>query len=220
MGTKAAPFVHRGIFEVERKFLSDCGTKDRISRNQGNPAFRDLRYLGKWSFEDQYFDHHGLLCANNIWLRTRDLCWVAKIRQGGNRINSQFKEISSTTDIAKLVQQYCPSANVSLPNFGLQGIAQFKTVREAWRADDRFEIVLDSTDFGHSVGEVELQESVISSDDESLKSSYDAKGKAMDQEIETFMQRYSWAFPVGEPVGKLTAYFARKSETGGRHPEN
>lgn len=31
--------------------------------------------------------------------------------------------------------------------------------------------------------------------------------KRMDRQIETFMQDYSWAFPDGKVVGKLSAYF-------------
>jgi len=37
----------------------------------------------------------------------------------------------------------------------------------------------------------------------------------LDQEIEAFMERYAWAFPRGEVKGKLSAYFAGRSQSAG-----
>jgi thiamine-triphosphatase len=103
--------------------------------------------------------------------------------------------------------------DLAADGFGLQQLARFTTFREMWKVNDKFEVVLDTTDFGHSVGEVELQKTIeIDDDDESSV----ARGKAitadMDRQIEGFMKKYSWAFSTDKPVGKLSAYFARRGE--------
>lgn len=212
MGSKTAPMIRRAVLEVERKFFSNGSSRERISANQGKPAFHTLEYLGQQSFEDIYFDRDGILMANKIWLRKRSGRWQAKVRHGGDFTNSQFEELSEPPEISALIKRYFLDANVASRNFGLQKIAQFTTVRDAWRADDRFEIVLDDTDFGHSVGEVELQETItITGDDQSLKILQKSMAKEMDRQIDSFMQRYRWAFPVEIPVGKLSAYFAWKN---------
>jgi len=40
-------------------------------------------------------------------------------------------------------------------------IASLSSVRQAWCADSEFKITLDTMDFGHTVGEVELQQQAI-----------------------------------------------------------
>lgn len=54
------------------------------------------------------------------------------------------------------------------------------------KANNRFEIALDSTSFGYTVGEVELQN--VGEIDTALRSMAAA---SMDAEIEAFMQKYS-----------------------------
>ena len=85
-----------------------------------------------------------------------------------------------------------PQYNEEKPNLGLDILAKFMTMRQAFRADEKFGIVLDHTDFGHSVGEVES----MAEDEET------AHG-----EIDTFMARYPWFFEKGSTEGKLAAYF-------------
>jgi thiamine-triphosphatase len=80
-------------------------------------------------------------------------------------------------------------------------------------------------DFGHEVGEVELQVEVGGGGGGEM----DGDGKMhvgeeekvalmdeMDRRIEAFMKRYSWAWEEGEAVGKLTAYFEMGKRSGGR----
>lgn len=213
MGSKTGPIIRRAVLEVERKFFSDSSSRDRISANRGKPAFRALEYLGQRSFEDTYFDRDGTLIANKIWVRKRSGCWQAKVRRGGDYTNSQFEEFAGPQEISELIKKYYHDPDIASRNFGLQKIAQFTTTRDAWKADDRFEIVLDNTNFGHSVGEVELQETVeTSGDDQSLATLRQSMAKEMDREIDSFMQRYHWAFPLEIPVGKLSAYFAWKKD--------
>lgn len=59
------------------------------------------------------------------------------------------------------------------------------------------------------MGEVELEE-VLGWKDSGLAISEERQrlSAKMDEEIQHFMQKYAWAFPLGKPVGKLSAYFA------------
>ncbi len=211
--------VHRSIVEVERKFRVEPDSLARLKANSGNPPFRSLQYLGNTTFEDKYYDDKKCtLSASGIWVRLRNRKWEAKVRQGGNFTNSQFEELSGRPAVAALI------LNCNIPEsarafgkntrFGLQETARFRTIREAWKVDERkFKIVLDSTDFGHSVGEVELEHVMeIEKDSELLAAERKAMTIKMDGIIEAFMLRYSWAFPSGKPVGKLSAYFAWKKK--------
>ena len=62
--------------------------------------------------------------------------------------------------------------------------------------DRAFNIVLDVTDFGHEVGEVEVMVE-------------EAGAEKAHGDIEGFLKRYPWFFDRGSPKGKLTAYFER-----------
>jgi len=78
-------------------------------------------------------------------------------------------------------------------DFGLIPVMEFATARRIYTADEKFTVVLDSSDFGHVVGEVE----VLSDTEESTAS----------QELDDFLKKYEWFFQRDEKVkGKLTAY--------------
>ncbi|KAJ9654439.1 hypothetical protein H2198_006519 [Neophaeococcomyces mojaviensis] len=192
------------LLEVERKF-----SRLRVyplTINGGNPTFHSLKYLGTQTFCDTYFDHRSLLAHAGTWVRQRDGQWQSKIRQAGDYNNSQFREIQNVDEIGHQVHLITKKSQPSSKAFGLTQTAKITTHREAWKADDRFKIVLDHTDFGHVVGEVELEASVtIQSDEEAKKYC-----GLMDSEITSFMQRYCWAFDPNPAIGKLTAYFARR----------
>ena len=79
-------------------------------------------------------------------------------------------------------------------DFGLDAIADFETHRRTFLADGRFTVVLDVTDFGHRVGEVEL----MAEDAERAH-----------REIGAFLEKYAWFFDTSRPQGKLTAYFEK-----------
>lgn len=59
--------------------------------------------------------------------------------------------------------------------------------------------MLDQTDFGHSVGEVELE-------------AEDAEKAHLD--IDAFLARYSWFCQPGPVEGKLSAYFRLRGNGG------
>ena len=90
-----------------------------------------------------------------------------------------------------MVQQHLPDRAIQEKSLGLDILAQFITTRQCYVADDRFSLMLDETNFGHSVGEVELEV-----EDSSLAH----------RDIDAFLKKYSW-FCCGGPVeGKLSAY--------------
>ena len=99
----------------------------------------------------------------------------------------------------KLVRKYLPECPGADRDFGLSPFCQYTTDRTEFTADERFTVALDTTDFGHDVGEVE----VIAKEGEDEK-------KVM-MEIGKFMEEYRWFFKSvgGKPKGKMTAYFEK-----------
>ena len=121
-------------------------------------------------------------------------------------LRSTFSETKDRVKITELVRAHFPwehrRQSLGFHNaFGLDAIAQFETKRLTLRPtaeddDDRFTVVLDVTDFGHEVGEVEVM-------------AEDADAGKAHREIEAFCGRWPWFFEMERPKGKLTAYFER-----------
>ncbi|KAK3987073.1 CYTH-like domain-containing protein [Cladorrhinum sp. PSN332] len=206
------------ILEVERKFRSLAVRQ--LTQRGGSPPFRTLRALRLRTIRDTYYnDRAGLLSSAGVWVRRRNGAWEAKVRKGGDFTNSQFEELREVGDIAACVERttgVVQAAGGEREDFGLVTMADFVTTRETWIADDEFHIVRDKMDFGHEVGEVELQQTL-----EGKKGGLEAPSEAekraemqrMDERITEFMKRYSWAFADGPPMGKLTAYFKKMGIT-------
>lgn len=183
------------LYEIERKFAFNPALLARFRMNQGQPPFRHLTYQRNECFEDEYFDSANLLSKSGVWIRKRDQIWEAKRRQDGDFLRSSFYETDKVDEIKRLVRTYAHIGYDVGPdtNFGLTRICRYRTKRETYLADNQFSIMLDSTDFGHWVGEVELQTHQTAS--------------AL-SDIDTFMQKYSWFFTNDRtPKGKMTAYF-------------
>lgn len=191
--------------EVERKFSSLAVYP--LTRDGGHPPFHSLKSLSDRTLHDIYYDHSHLLSSSGIWVRQRNGNWQAKIRKGGDFKDSRFEETSDVNDIAKHVRELTGFAQPDSAFFGLSPTADITTYRKSWKADDKFKIVLDRTDFGHVVGEVELEKEVDIQD----RCHMNKVMTVMDHEIAQFMRRYAWAFTSGTPTGKLSAYFARNS---------
>ncbi|RFU31045.1 hypothetical protein B7463_g5286, partial [Scytalidium lignicola] len=149
------------------------------------------------SFQDEYFDSSNLLSKSGIWIRKRNNRWEAKHRQNGDFIRSSFYETDKIDEIKSLITSYTHVGSQASPenNFSLKSICRYHTRREIFFADNRFSIMLDSTDFGHWVGEVELQTQQTAT-------------ALLD--IDTFMMEYAWFFMnYSAPKGKMTAYFEK-----------
>ncbi|KAK4182064.1 CYTH-like domain-containing protein [Podospora australis] len=200
------------ILEVERKFRSLAVRQ--LTQHGGTPPFQTLHALRLQTIRDTYYDKAGLLSSAGVWARRRNGAWEAKIRKGGNFTNSQFEELHEVGDIAACVERATGVQAGEREDFGLVTMADFITTRETWIADNEFHIVRDKMDFGHEVGEVELQQTLEGKGGEALSEvEKRAEMQRMDERITEFMTRYSWAFADGPPVGKLTAYFKKMGNT-------
>ncbi|KAJ9240591.1 hypothetical protein DTO169E5_3923 [Paecilomyces variotii] len=126
-------------------------------------------------------------------------------------LRTAFKELTSPRAIHDLVKTYIPSAPGADVYFGLRPIADFETKRVLAIADGRFEIALDRTSFGHSVGEVELL----------VDRGQEVQAQ---RDIDEFMEMYRWFFFPDKAEseeelegmkkeymlqGKLSAYFEK-----------
>ena len=196
------------VLEVERKFRGLAMRE--LSRHGGTPGFRSLRALPVQVIHDTYYDRSSVLSSAGAWVRKRNGAWEAKVRMGGNFTNSKFEEIDDVQEISKVIRCIAGIEGDAADNFGLAVTADFSTTRKTWVADDEFHIALDTMDFDHQVGEVELQQ-VLYGDNGEVPNEQKklAMMQNMDDRIAAFMKRYSWAFSPGEPTGKLTAYFER-----------
>ncbi|CAF9904530.1 MAG: hypothetical protein GOMPHAMPRED_002870 [Gomphillus americanus] len=206
-----ASAVRSVAIEVERKFLCLPSTSMVLQQNKGHPPFQTLRFLKQSSFADCYFDRQNLLTNRGIWVRKRDNLWQAKIRIAGDFQNSKFEEIQGRDQVFNLLQDlHISNPQPGGADFGLLPIAKFTSTRHTWQADEKFTIVIDCTNFGHTVGEVELQCQV---DGQSVLEEKEELTHRMDQEIDSFMQKYAWAFPKGKAMGKLSAYFQQQRQS-------
>ncbi|KAL8644516.1 MAG: hypothetical protein Q9210_007214, partial [Variospora velana] len=158
------------LLEVESKFLFNPSLVPTLLANGGTPAFKRLESLGTHKFTDTYFDSQDTLSKNGIWLRQRTApnnnnnnnnssaatILEAKVRISGDFARSTFDEITDPHTIAGLIRPHLPQFSAEKQHCGLEVLAEFMTTRQDFRADGKFAVVLDCTDFGHSVGEVEL----------------------------------------------------------------
>ncbi|KAI4233710.1 MAG: hypothetical protein LQ352_008226 [Teloschistes flavicans] len=157
-------------------------------------------------FTDTYLDHRDILSSNGIWVRRRQRdaldgrdVMEAKVRINGDYSRSTFDEITDRQGIYEVIRPHVPHLEPSASNLGLDILAHFTTVRWSFLANDKFTIVLDESDFGHSIGEVELM-----AEDEA----------EAHLQIDGFMRKYSSFFGRGKgdgekPEGKLSAYLRR-----------
>ncbi|KAI9732881.1 MAG: hypothetical protein M1834_003821 [Cirrosporium novae-zelandiae] len=184
------------LLEVEQKFVVALSNLTKFRVNRGTPPFKSLKFSKNITFEDVYYDHNNILSGLGIWIRKRDNQWEAKRRISGDYLRSTFDETGNPDQIHGMLKDLIPYRVLKSPerNFGLDVLARFRTTRETYIANEKYTIVLDSTDFGHMVGEIEVM-----GEDET---------KAH-QEIDNFRQQHSWFFESGNPEGKLSAYFRK-----------
>lgn len=220
-----APSTTTTTLEVERKFAPTPTSIRLLATNAGPAPFQSLVAQGRRQFQDVYYDTPAAhLSDAGVWLRRRGPVWEAKVRVGGNYTNSAFHEVTGVAAISALLRELVPGGGAVLDAVrgpqggGLQQLAAFVSDRRTFLADGKFTVVLDSTDFGHVVGEVELERALAAKPEGEeggeageVRASETSRADMiadMDREIDHFMKRYDWAFPAGKPVGKLSAYFA------------
>ncbi|KAF2648216.1 hypothetical protein K491DRAFT_613198 [Lophiostoma macrostomum CBS 122681] len=199
---------------------------DRLRSNKWCPLrsshngtrFRSYIPLEPVHLHDVYFDRENALMDQGIYVRLRNGEWEAKVRQAGGLINSQFAEFQGFDAVDGLVRRAFSASSESASLHQLNSIAEFKTERQKWDIEE-FEVVVDLTDFGHTVGEVELcarVERQPEEREEDCKRNIRDVCVTMDRRIERFMGKHRQAFPPlrsgrhVEPISKLSAYFAWK----------
>ncbi|KAI5288386.1 hypothetical protein KEM55_009099 [Ascosphaera atra] len=226
--------------EVERKFAYSARLAERFRRNDGDPPFRSLKHIQTHAFHDTYYGNIPVLMRRGIYVRQRDGEWELKKRQGGDYVDSRFEEVKGRKDVLRTLYQVANEVkrvaykaprhsdakkerlliDKEKPDLGLLPWASFQTTRAQYLADEEFTVVLDTTDFGYGVGEVELQEDVpVNPDAQPRKNSLKMRkaGERLDGRIKEFMEKYRWAFPEEKPVGKLTAYEQWKEREHRKH---
>ncbi|KAL8992427.1 MAG: hypothetical protein Q9169_007113 [Polycauliona sp. 2 TL-2023] len=188
------------LLEVEAKFVFNPSLVAMLQSNRGTPPSERLEAAHTHTFTDTYYDRLDILSQNGIWLRQRTTAasriLEAKVRISGTYSRSTFDEMTDHKAITAAIRPHVPDFCTSKERYGLDLLAEFTTTRQEYRADGKFAVVLDSTDFGHSVGEVEL----MAEDEEKAH-----------REIDAFMARYPWFFGRGKVEGKLEAYFRAKA---------
>lgn len=196
--------------EVERKFLVTPASLGVLRSVEQKSIFKKHENLGFKTTHDVYYDRDGLLFAKGIYIRKRNSLWEAKIRTGGDFLNSAFLEVDGSDTVRDAVKKYL---NIPLNDLSIEEVlspcADFVTDRESWMLDGKFQVDVDTTDFEHMVGEVELTSYLKYGDghhgvDHKLEEDMRAN---MDMEIKNFMDLYPQAFPSGRPLGKLSVYF-------------
>ncbi|KAH6631517.1 CYTH-like domain-containing protein [Chaetomium tenue] len=219
------------ILEVERKFrrltvptltgLTTTTPHPQPPHLDHHPLFHTVHPLPRLTLHDTYYDtpHHALSLAG-AWIRRRNGAWEAKVRKGGDFVNSRFEELRGEAEVRKCVSRVLGRGvrheGGEGEDFGLGVMAELVTVREGWVVDGEFRVVRDVVGLGggigHEVGEVELQVEVEGEVGEGEKG---VMMEGMDRRVEEFMQRYAWAWERGEVVGKLAAYFEMLERRGG-----
>jgi len=188
------------LYEVERKFVFSRSLLSQFHSNRGRPPFRSLVYSGNSTFRDIYFDSSKILASKGIWIRKRDQGWEAKVNLRDSFVKAAYNEITSVPEIRGIVSKHIPGNTAERENFGLQVFCDFTTYRSKYIADEKFNVVLDTTDFGHAVGEVEIMASDV---------------EKAEKDIDQFFARYPWFFQGGTPKGKISAYLELKAGSKG-----
>ncbi|KAK8859552.1 CYTH-like domain-containing protein [Apiospora arundinis] len=138
--------------EVERKFRVTPEALSSLRSDNRRLTFHSCYNLGKATTHNIYYDRDGLLFSKGVYVRRRDGRWEAKIRAGGDYINSAFMEIDGIQAVERAVKNI-----MVLPGFRsdleemLVPCADFVTDRESWMIDGKFKVDVDSTDFSHII---------------------------------------------------------------------
>lgn len=140
-----------GKIEVEKKFIPD---ETHIGRIAENFTFVDER-----KFTDMYFDTADYsLTRKDIWLRLRGDKFELKVPLSENDKTQvdQYREFESPREIKRILGiEGSNDLLDDLTRLGYATFCQIETTRRTY-SDGLLSIVLDVTDFGYNIGEVEL----------------------------------------------------------------
>ncbi|CAG8454372.1 12504_t:CDS:1 [Acaulospora colombiana] len=207
------PQQKKGHFEIERKFVFDVTKIPVLERNGGPIKFESVKFICTKSFTDIYYDVDGNdypLTSQDIWLRQRDEKWQCKTPMDLVTSMDSYHELEDLNKISDYLGQVLVARNPSIPKdsqsfglwlnekFSLTPFCMIKTTRQSYLLDNKFTLDLDTADFGHNVGEIEL---VVHS-----------KAEVGDAEIRIarLLRKHDWFFDTsGVVLGKLSAYIGR-----------
>jgi len=224
---------------VERKFVPAadfCQRIENLGQSLGYNSHDQVQQPAHVSkFRDIYYDWNDHLSRSGIWIRHRITGpmgtwssisdrWEAKLRLGGDYVNSEVVEISGKDTICEMLSERLPNIT-----FGsLTVLADLETVRSEWTLipvhsvdshnNGRFSVVLDDVvaseeqasgerrtgRFQHRIGEVEIVRSLATAADSATAQELGY----MRARVEGFLQSNATLCMDAEPVGKLSAYLA------------
>ena len=150
------------LIEVERKFhLPDTAAlEDHLSQLGAS-------LIASSSFTDIYYDTSEChLALSDHWLRQRGNKWELKCAPPNHRNNredqrnTQYAEYDCPGKIANILSDLLGDSgkkdlSQTLESLGCEVLAKYTTVRRTYSLDD-MTVDLDTTDFGYSVGEIEV----------------------------------------------------------------
>ncbi|KAJ6256199.1 Thiamine-triphosphatase [Drechslerella dactyloides] len=184
------------IYEVERKFLFTLANAAKFYSNKSIPPFASVVFKGLMTHNDRYYDTEFYdLDRHNVWARVRNGNWQAKRLISGSHEKAVYEESKGYQSLVDTMRDLGLKEweDLKAGNFVLHNIAEFGTERKNYIVDEKFKIVLDSTSFGYSVGEVELK-----------GGDYEQCGNQIDE----FIAKHQWFFDTtGEVKSKLKAYW-------------
>lgn len=249
--------------EVERKFVpTSFLTKHAADLSKTTNTFAAptsntasdliLTSLPRKRITDKYFDVKGEFERRGIWIRWRkeqltkpdgtdaapsEGTWEAKVKRGGDYLNSQFREVHGRDAVEELMAE----AGVGDSIFDLRYELGFVADRVSWAIKDgsvegkdgsSMTVVLDTITaslegpngdhpkyFTHQVGELELEKTVTTESSESKEHEEicTSEVQRMNKQLATFMSAHPDLFAgKGIPVGKVTAYTKYKEELSAR----
>nr|CAG8463320.1 11350_t:CDS:1 [Entrophospora candida] len=204
-------------FEIERKFTFDLERIPILESNKGPIKFQSIKFLYSKSFTDVYYDDDDKnypLSTQDIWLRERDGKWECKTPMNLTPSMDSYHELVTHQEIDKyLNKKLTPSSSsndddfssrISFKNriinrYGLNEFCRITTTRKHYFVDEEFTLDLDTTDFGHHIGELEL---VVGNEEDVPKAEF---------RIAQFLKKHDWFFDTTSEVvmGKLTAYIMK-----------
>ncbi|KAG9306555.1 hypothetical protein G9A89_004752 [Geosiphon pyriformis] len=163
------------------------------------------------SFIDIYYDNHSKdypLTTRDIWLRQRDEKWECKTPTNLTPSMDSYHELETIDSVTEYLENILNPGNssISLPRedqfkefllekYNLTPFCEIQTFRKHYIINNEFTLDLDTADFGHHVGEIEL---VVESPE---------KVQEAERRIAIFMKEHEWFFETsGLVLGKLSRY--------------
>jgi len=145
------------MIEIERKFKlreTDLQTIKQIAKFGGEKTYRD-EYYDSPTYE---------LTKKDTWLRKRNGVWECKVavENTENKGTDYYLELTNESDILKYLldndhikQIGSLSVDQHLANNSICQFATICSARSKYKTD-KFNFDLDVTDFGYSIGEIEI----------------------------------------------------------------